>query len=154
LNVLTELFKYILTSSTFSLVWKISSVVPIPKVHSSIEKSDYRPISILPVLAKVFENVMYELMVNYVSRNGLISSFQSSFRPGHSTETAIARVSDDIRLNMESNQPVILVLLDFSKAFDRVCHGLFILKLRQRYFHATAAALVSSYLFPRYQKVA
>jgi hypothetical protein len=56
---------------------------------------------------------------------------------------------------MESNQPTILVLLDFSNAFDSVCHGLFILKLRQPYgFHATAAALVSSYLFPRYQKVA
>jgi hypothetical protein len=56
---------------------------------------------------------------------------------------------------MESNQPTILVLLDFSKAFDSVCHGLFIFKLRQRYgFHATATALVSSYLFPRYQKVA
>jgi hypothetical protein len=46
---------------------KISSVVPIFKVHSPTEKSDYRPISILPVLAKVFENVMYEQMVNYVA---------------------------------------------------------------------------------------
>jgi hypothetical protein len=73
----------------------------------------------------------------------------------HSSATAIARVSNDIRLNMESNQPTILVLLDFSKAFDSVCLGLSILKLRQRYgFHATAAALVSFYLSPRYQKVA
>jgi hypothetical protein len=87
-------------------------------------------------------------MVDHVGRNGLILSFQSGFRPGHSTATAIARVSDDICLNMESNEPTILVLFDFSKAFDSVCHGLFILKLRQRYgFHATAAALVSSYLF-------
>jgi hypothetical protein len=92
-------------------------------------------------------------MTNYVGRNGLISSFQSGFRPGHSTATA--RVSDDIRLNLESNQPTVLVLLDFSKVFDSVCHGLFILKLRQRYgFHATAAALVSSYLFSRHQKLA
>jgi hypothetical protein len=150
LAVLTELFNYILTFSTFHLVWKISSVVTIPKVHSPIEKYDYRPISILPVLAKAFESVMYEQMVHYVSRNGLISSIQL----GHRTATAIARVSDDIRLNMESNQPTILVLIDFSKAFDSVCHGLFILKLRQRFgFHATAAALVSSYLFLRYQKV-
>jgi hypothetical protein len=159
LPVLTELFNYILTSSTFPLVWKISSVVPIPKVHSPTEKSDYRPIFILPVLAKAFENVMYEQMVNYISRNGFISSFQSGFIPGLSTATAIARVFDDIHLNMESNQPAILVLLDFSKVFDSVCHGLFILKLRQRYgFHATAAAaaaaLVSSFLSLRYQKVA
>jgi hypothetical protein len=65
---------------------------------------------------------MYEQMVNYVSRNGLISSFQSGFRPGNSMATVIARVSDDICLNMELNQPTILVLVDFSKAFDRVCH--------------------------------
>jgi hypothetical protein len=111
--VLTELFNYILTSSVFPLVWEISSVVPIPKVRCLTEKSDYRSISILVVFAKAFEIVMYEQMVNYVSRNGLISSFQSGFRPGHCTATAIARVSDDIRLNMESNQPTILVLLDF-----------------------------------------
>jgi hypothetical protein len=56
---------------------------------------------------------------------------------------------------MESNQPKILVLLDFAKAFDSVWHGFFILKLRQHYgFHTTAVALVSSYLSPRYPKVA
>jgi hypothetical protein len=60
LPVLTELFNYILTSSTFPLVWIISSVVHIFKVHSPTEKSDYLPISILPVLAKALENVMYE----------------------------------------------------------------------------------------------
>jgi hypothetical protein len=77
-------------------------------------------------------------MVNYFGRNGLISSFQSGLRPVHSTTTGIARVSDDIRLNMESNQPTILDLLDFSKPFDSVCNGLFILELRS----ATAAANV------------
>jgi hypothetical protein len=76
---------------------------------------------------------MYEQMVNYISPNGLISSFQCGFRPGDSTATADTRVSDDIRFNMESNQATNLVLLDFSKAFDSVSHGLFILKLRQRY---------------------
>jgi hypothetical protein len=54
LPVLTELFNYILTSSTFPLVGKISSVVPIPKVHFPTEESDYRPISILPILLKMF----------------------------------------------------------------------------------------------------
>jgi hypothetical protein len=60
----TELFNNILTSSTFPLVWKISSVFPISKLHSPTEKLDYPPIFILPVLAKAFENVMYEEMVD------------------------------------------------------------------------------------------
>jgi hypothetical protein len=83
-------------SYVYKAVWKISSVVSIPKVYSLIEKFDYHSISILPVLAKAFENVIYEQMVNYFSR-GLISSFQSGFRPGYSTATAIARVSDDMK---------------------------------------------------------
>jgi hypothetical protein len=65
--------------------------------------------------------VTLQQMVNYIGRNGLISSFQSGFRPGHSTAIAIARVSDDIRLNLESNQPTLLVLLDLSKAVVCVC---------------------------------
>jgi hypothetical protein len=146
LPVLAELFNYILTSSTFRLVWKIFSVVPIPKVHS-LQRS-------LTIALFLFYLSLQRLLkmlctsIYYVSRNGLISLFPSGFRPGHSTGTAIAKVSDDIRLNMESNQPTILVLLDFSNAFDSVCYGLFILKLRQRYgFHATAAVLVSLIFF-------
>jgi hypothetical protein len=82
---------------------------------------------------------MFEQMADYVTRNNLISPFQSGLRPGHSTKTALVRVSDDISLNMELNRPKILV-----------CHVLFILKLRQRYgFHTSATALpVSSYFFP------
>jgi hypothetical protein len=96
---------------------------------------------------------MYEQMVNYVSRNGLFSSFQSGFRPDHCTASAIARVSVDICLNMESNQPTILVLLDFSKVFDRVAKDCSFLSC----VSATAFMLYGSgtclFLF-RYQKVA
>jgi hypothetical protein len=62
-------------------VWKFSNVVPIiPKVNS-----DYRPIFILSVITKAFENVMFEQMADCVTRNILITSFQSGFQPGHST---------------------------------------------------------------------
>jgi hypothetical protein len=65
-------------------------------------------------------------MADYVTRNNLISPFQSGFLPSHSTMTALVRISDNICLNLELNQPTILVLLDFSKAFDSVCYELFI----------------------------
>jgi hypothetical protein len=101
-------------------VWKISNVVvPIPKVNSS----NYRPISTFTVLANAFENVMFEQMADNVTGNHLVSPFKSGFRPGHSTMTALVRVSGDFCMNS------ILVLFDFSKAFDSVFHGLFVLKL-------------------------
>jgi hypothetical protein len=68
--------------------------------------------------------------------------------------TDLVRVLDDIRLNLELNQLTIVVLLDYSKTFDNVCHELLIIKLRQRYgIHSSAAALVSSYIFHRNQRV-
>jgi hypothetical protein len=87
---------------------------------------------------------MYELMVNYVGRNGLISSFQYGLGPGHSKATTIARFSDDIRLNMESNQPTILVLLAFQRPLTVCAIDCSFL----------SCALVPSHLFPWYQKVA
>jgi hypothetical protein len=97
---------------------------------------------------------MFELMADYVTRNNFIPPIQSGFRPGHSTMAAFVRVSNDIRLYLEMNQPTILVLLEFFKAFDSVCYRQFILKLRQRYgFHSSAVALVSFYLFPQHQRV-
>jgi hypothetical protein len=107
-------------------VWKISSVIP----NSPTKKSDSYPIFILPVLVKAFENVMIDQMADYVTRNNLTSPFQTGFRPSHSTITALVRVSDDIRSNLELNQPTILELFDFSKVFDSVYYGMFIFKLR------------------------
>jgi hypothetical protein len=153
LAVLTELFNYILTSSVFPLVWKISSVVPIPKVRCPTEKSDYRPISILPVLAKAFENVMYEQMVNYVSHNGLISSFQSGFRTGFIARQLLLLGSPMIFASIWSriNQRF-LFCLTFQRPFTVCACAMDCLFLSC--VSATAAALVSSHLSPRYQKVA
>jgi hypothetical protein len=109
---------------------------------------------LIPVLAMTSKNIMSEQMTDYVNRNNPISPFQSGFRPGHSAMIALVGVSVDICLNLELNQPTILLLLDFSKGFDSVCHGLLIFKLRQRYgFHTLVVALVLSYLFPRHQRV-
>jgi hypothetical protein len=70
---------------------------------------------------------MFEKMASYVSCNSLISLFQSNFPPDYRTMIAFLGVCEDSRLNLELNNPTILVLLDFSKAFNS--HGLFLLKL-------------------------
>jgi hypothetical protein len=82
------------------------------------EKSDYSPISILLVLTQAFENVIFEPMKLPVT----ILFRRLSLLTAHSTMHALVRVSDDINLNLELNQPTFLVLLDFSKGFDSVCH--------------------------------
>jgi hypothetical protein len=157
IRLLLQLIIFVL-AQLFNLIFSFFSCLedfqcrPNSKSYFPFDKSDYHPISILPVLAKAFDNVMFKQMADYVTHKNLISPFQSGFRPGNSTMTALVRVADEMSLNLELNQPTILVLLDFSKAFDSVCHGFVILKLRQRYgFYTAVAALVSSYLFLRHQ---
>jgi hypothetical protein len=84
----------------------------------------YRPISILPALSKALELVMRDQIVSFCDRRGIISEFQSGFRPGHSMTTALLKVTGDISVELERKFFTILVLLDFSKAFDTISHNL------------------------------
>ena len=70
----------------------------------------------------------------FVSTSGLLSEFQSGFRSSHSTQTALLKITNDIRFNIDRKLATLLVLLDFSKAFDTVDHGLLCRKLKYFFF--------------------
>jgi hypothetical protein len=105
-------------------------VLPIPKVAVLMKFSDYRPISLLASLSKVFEVLYARQMEAHIQRNELLTVFQSRFRRHHSTTAAILKVTEDICLNMEDGQVTVLELLVFCQAFDMVIHGLLLCKLR------------------------
>jgi hypothetical protein len=69
-------------------------------------------------------------METHIRRHELLTVFQSGFRRHHSTTAAVFKVMEDIRSNMEDGQVTMLVLLDFSQAFDMVIHELLLCKLR------------------------
>jgi hypothetical protein len=107
------------------------------KISDPLEPKDYRPVSILPTLSKAFEIVMREHPSNL---------FQSGFRSGHSTVTALLNITDGIYRLLDQRFFVALVLLDFSKAFDTVDRAFFCLKLGHIYgFLASAKILLAAY---------
>ena len=110
--------------------WKSSLIVPLPKCSSPSSLSDFRPISILSPLSKAFERLVKVQNTGFVSANGLLSEFQSGFRCAHSTQTAVLKITNDIRSNIDRKMATLLILLDFSKAFDTVDHNLLCHKLR------------------------
>jgi hypothetical protein len=113
-------------------------VLPIPKVAVPGKFSDYRPIRLLACLSKVFEEI---------SKNLLLTVFQSGYRRHHSTTAAVLKVREDIRSNMEDRQVTVLVLLDFSQAFNMVIHGRLLCKLRNLQNYSDGARMmVDSYL--------
>jgi hypothetical protein len=116
--------------------------------------SDLRPISILPALSKCLETLLKNQIVGFVSSRSLLSPFQSGYREGHSTGSAVLRVVDDVASAMDKGHVSVLVLLDFSKAFDSVSHSRLCSKLQSFFsFSPGAVALVRSYLSGRSQRV-
>jgi len=134
-------------------LWKLANVIPVPKVTQPVECKDYRPVSILCVLAKAFEKIVYEQVNSYVESNKFLSMFQSGFRKGCSTISALLKVTDDIKKAMDNRSVTILALLDLSKAFDCVHHELLILKLRLLGFSNSACSWFESYLLKRHIRV-
>ncbi|CAK1578673.1 unnamed protein product [Parnassius mnemosyne] len=120
LPILTHIFNFSLSSCCFPSSWKLAHIIPIPKVSNPSSATHYRPISILPFLSKVLEHIVHTQLTKFLNRNNILSTFQSGFRPGHSTTTALLKVTDDIRCGIDQKYLTVLVLLDFSSAFNSI----------------------------------
>ncbi len=117
--------------------------------------SNYRPISNLPFISKLLEKVVSTQLHNHLKSNRLYEKFQSGFRPSHSTETALIRVTSDLLMASDSGSTSLLIFLDLSAAFDTVDHHILLHRL-QHYTGLSGTALkwFHSYLTNRTEYVA
>ena len=117
---LTNIINHCITTSTVPSEWKISRICPVPKVMNPQTLSEYRPISILPILSKVFERVILQQLTEIIEHEMIYDQKQSGFRKGHSTTTILLKLKDDISNAMKKGEVTLAILADFSKAFDTV----------------------------------
>lgn len=154
LSSLTHIINHCFTCSYFPDVWKLSTITPIAKKVNASEPGDFRPVSLLSSVSKVFESLMAKQISGHIKEFGLMSPFQSGYRPGHSCSTAVVKILDDIRVPYDMGHLTLLCLLDFSKAFDTVDHLMLCRKLEARFgFSKMAVNLLRSYLVGRTQRV-
>lgn len=105
-------------------------------------------------LSKAFERIVKKQICTYVNENRLLSPHQSGYRPAHSTKTAMLKVIDDIGVVLDEGNAVIMILLDYSKAFDTIAHSNLCQKLSSKFgFTEPAVDLIRSYLSNRHQAV-
>lgn len=127
-------------------------MTPLHKGNSKTDKNNYRPISVLPVLSKIFERHLHNSLYAFLNDNDLLYQLQSAFRKHYSTETALINIFDRMLFNLDDNRINGLVLADFQKAFDLVSHDILIEKLRIYGLDECSLGLIRSFLHNRRQR--
>ena len=135
-----------LKESCFPDCWKVSLVVPVFKnVREKSTAKNYHPVSLLSVISKVFEKLVNNRIVDHLEKCGLFSDFQYGFRSSWSTADLLTVASDRIATQA--------VVLDISKAFDRVWHAGLLHKLRSYGISGQIFSLISSFLSNRWLRM-
>ena len=150
---LTKIINLCLSKGTFPASWKIEKVTPVFKAGDNLNISNYRPISILPVLSKLLERHVHLALYKYLNQHDVLFKHQSGFRPFHSCETAMIDLVDNLLGNMDNGLVSGLSLIDFRKAFDLVDHGVLLKKLAIYQLSDASLQWFRSYLERRLQKV-
>ena len=128
-------------------------MLPIYKQGSKSSVSNYRPISVLSCINKIFEKLLAKRIYSFLEKQHILYEFQYGFRTGHSTTHALIEISDKIKLAINDNELMCGLFLDLSKAFDTVNHNILISKLNHYGIRGPTLNLLKSYLTNRKQYV-
>ena len=150
LVLLKDIFNACLNICYFPVKWKTGKVIAIPKpgkIHT--DPMNYRPITLLPTMGKVFEKAILAKLILFEETNSIIIPQQFGFRSKHSTTQQIIRITENISMNFNKNQSTGMALLDIEKAYDSVWHKGLLFKMRKYNYPLSLIKLTSSFLSDR-----
>ena len=150
---LTNMFQKSLDTKQIPQDWRNANVTPVHKGGSRNSVSNYRPISLTSVAGKILEVIMNTQTVGHLTTYEQLSDSQHGFRLGRSVETNLIDAYDYITEHLDQAILVDLVLLDFAKAFDKVCHRRLRTKLFAIGIHNETVEWVIQFLSGRKQRV-
>ena len=149
---LSILFKLIYNTGIIPLEWKSANIVPVHKKGGNAQVSNYRPISLICLSAKIMECIIQQELLDRCREK--LSPIQHGFLPNRSCTTNLINLKDDIALNLYRDIGADIIYFDFAKAFDTVNHDLLIHKLKKNFnIDGRLLKFVTSYLKDRRQCV-
>ena len=128
---LQVIFQLSLTSGTLPEDWTKARVTPIYKKGDKSTAANYRPISLTCIVCKLMEHIITSHLVKHLNNNNILYDLQHGFREKRSCETQLVMLIEDLASNLQAGRQTDLILLDFSKAFDKVTHEKLLHKLHQ-----------------------
>ena len=147
---LTHIFNLSLQSSTFPQDWKTAVVIPLFKQRGDASAAtNYRPVSLLPAVAKVLDAIQSKRLSSFLVKNKLLTDHQFGFLPGRSTTQQLVYVVDAWLQTSDKGGSSVGVFLDFQKAFDKVWHKGLLFKLACCGVSPNAVSWFESYLLNR-----
>ena len=148
---LTPIINHAFSHSIFPKPLKYADVSPVFKKADNLDKTNFRPISVLSILSKVFEGIMADQMNGYFGN--ILSNWLSAYRSHYSCNNVLLSFVEYIRQGLDKNEHVGCLLMDLSKAFDCLDHDLLIAKLDAYGLSNSSCKLIKSYLSDRKQRV-
>ena len=150
---ITKIINMSIRTNTVPNIWKQAKVTPIFKSGDLNDVSNYRPISVLPILSKILERAVFNHFYSYLTKYKVICENQSGFRPKHSCCTALLKQVNEWAKNIDDGKVNGIVLIDLRKAFDTINHSILLEKLSKVGCTNNTVSWFKSYLANRQQKV-
>jgi hypothetical protein len=146
-----DLINRAIASRVFPDSLKCAEVSPLFKKEYTMSKCNFRPVSILTIISKIYEMILNDQMYEYFCER--FDDLLSAYRKNYSCQTILLRLIEDVKSNLDQGYKVGLIFMDLSKAFDCIPHNLLIAKLHAYGLSITSCELMSSYLKDRRQRV-
>ena len=150
---LTKIFNFSISLGQFPDKLKVSMIIPIHKGDSKCTTSNYRPISLLPIIGKILEKIMFSRVYNFIQKTEIITKSQYGFQKDKSTEDALMELHTKVIDAFENKKVAYGIFLDFAKAFDTVNHEILLHKLEHYGIRGLSLSWFKSYLTDRQQCV-
>ena len=149
---LTDIWnKEIIEDKIFDSKLKLADVTPIYKKKDRTIVDNYRPVSVLPTVSKIFERLMYKQISSFIDK--YLSKYLCGYRKGYSAQTALISLIEKWKKRINNGGAFGALLMDLSKAFDCLSHDLLIAKLNDYGFDKRSLTLIFNYLSNRKQRV-
>ena len=149
-KTLLQIVNTSLVTETVPSSWKRAIVIPIYKKGDPSKASNFRPVTTVPTICKLVERLVHDQLISYLRHYHLFSTDQHGFIENHSTCTALISITDEILRGMDRSEITFLTLIDLSRCFDVIDHGMLLKKLQQLHI---STGWIQSYLEGHTQRV-